>query len=370
MTVRGHDSATTIIGRDDVAAIVASVGVDRLMDEMITELTSAIVDFESTTTQVRTRDGFHYDQPNPGLLEWMPVMRAGESTTIKVVGYHPRNPARHGLPTILATISVYDTASGHLQALMDGTFLTAVRTGAASAVASKVLADPASRTLGLVGCGAQAVTQLHALARAFPLEQVLITDRDDHAVASFPDRVARFLPSGIDIRPVPVELLFQTADIVSTQTSIDIGEGPLIDDVPTKPWLHVNAVGSDFAGKYELPEAMLRRALVCPDVLEQAVIEGECQVLAAEDIGPTLAHLVAHPAAYESWQSDLTVFDSTGWALEDQVAARIMLGHATDLGLGRVVELEDIGTDPFDPYHLVSTVDSVRTDREAARGDR
>jgi ornithine cyclodeaminase/alanine dehydrogenase-like protein (mu-crystallin family) len=279
-------------------------------------------------------------------------MQTGESTTIKVVGYHPDNPRARHLPTILATISVYDTATGHLRCLTDGTFLTAMRTGAASAVASRVLARPSSRVLGLVGCGAQAVTQVHALLRSFPIDRVLIHDVDPAALASFPARIERFLPPGVEVSAMPLEMLMQTSDIVTSATSIGIGEGPLFDDLPTKPWLHVNAVGSDFAGKYGLPVEFLRRALVSPDVLEQAVVEGECQALAAEEIGPSLAHVAAHPESYRSWQDDLTVFDSTGWALEDQVAAQILMKHASRLGVGTAVPIEDIGSDPRDPYHV------------------
>ncbi len=352
---RVDEAATTlIIGRDDVAAIVAAVGLDSLMDEVIDGLTTAIVTFDDAVTHVRTRDGFHYTHPETGLLEWMPVMQSGESTTIKVVGYHPDNPRARQLPTILATISVYDTTTGHLRCLIDGTFLTAMRTGAASAVASRALARPSSHILGLVGCGAQAVTQVHALVRTFPIDRVLIHDVDPAALASFPGRVERFLPPGVEVTAMPLELLMQTADIVSTATSIGIGEGPLFQDLPTKPWLHVNAVGSDFEGKYELPVEFLRRALVSPDVLEQALLEGECQVLAAEEIGPSLAHVTAHPQSYRSWQEALTVFDSTGWALEDQVAARILMKHASRLGVGTAVAIEDIGSDPLDPYHLAA----------------
>lgn len=366
--MRVHEPATTrVIGRDDVAAVVTAVGLDALMDEMIDRLTSAVASFDNALTHVRTRDGFHYSHPHAGLLEWMPVMQTGESTTIKVVGYHPDNPRTRHLPTIIATVSVYDTASGHLRCLIDGTFLTAMRTGAASAVASRLLARPSSRTLGLVGCGAQAVTQAHALVRSFPIDRVLVHDVDPAALASFPRRIERFLPSGVEVAAKPLELLMQTADIVCTATSIGIGEGPLFTDLPTKPWLHVNAVGSDFPGKYELPVEFLRRALVTPDVLEQARVEGECQMLTAEEIGPSLAHAAARPEAYRSWQDELTVFDSTGWALEDQVAARILMEHASRLGVGTSVAIEDIGSDPQDPYHVagVSGVAGVGARRGA-----
>lgn len=343
---------TTIIARDHIARIVDSVGLDALMDEMIESLQDAIESFDETRTHVRARDGFHYREPDVGLLEWMPVMHTARATTIKVVGYHPSNPAKRSLPTILSTISVFDTATGHMTGLADGTFLTALRTGAASAVASRVLARPTSSVLGLIGCGAQSITQMHALLRSFPIDQVLITDASEHNMDTFADRAAEILPATVEIKPVPMELLMQSADIVCTSTSVGIDEGPLFEDLDTRPWLHINAVGSDFPGKVELPVALLRRSLVCPDVLEQAVKEGECQQLTPAEIGPSLGHIVADPGSFAAAREQLTVFDSTGWALGDQVAMQLLMRHAGRLGVGIEMTLEDIGDDPLDPYHL------------------
>jgi len=343
---------TTVIARDHIATIVDAVGLDALMDEMIASLTVAIESFDASRTHVRARDGFHYQEPDIGLLEWMPVMHTAQSTTIKVVGYHPSNPTKRSLPTILSTISVFDTATGHMTGLADGTFLTALRTGAASAIASRVLARPTSRVLGLIGCGAQSITQLHAIVRTFPIDQVLIFDADEHNVDTFAQRAAEILPLSVDIKPATVESLMESSDIVCTSTSVGIGEGPLFDDLATKPWLHINAVGSDFPGKVELPLSLLRRSLVVPDVPEQAVKEGECQQLAHDEIGPALAEIVADPGRFVPAQEDLTVFDSTGWALGDQVAMQLLLRHATALDVGIELRLEDIGEDPLDPYHL------------------
>ncbi len=341
---------TRIVAREHVARIVDEVGLDALMDEIIDRITTAIREFDGSRTLVRARDGFQYTEPDVGLLEWMPVMHTAESTTIKVVGYHPSNPKERNLPTILSTISAYDTETGHLAGLADGTFLTALRTGAASAVASRVLARPNSHIVGLVGCGAQSLTQLHALLRCFPIDQVLITDVDSANLESFPARAASILPAGVSIEEAPLGALMAATDIVCTSTSVGMGDGPLFGEIETQPWLHVNAVGADFPGKVELPKEFLLRALVCPDHIEQAMKEGECQQLAVEEIGPSLAELIADPAAYRDAQERLTVFDSTGWALQDRVAIQMLLHHANRLDLGVFMELEDISEDPMNPY--------------------
>lgn len=343
---------TRVIGRRDLAAIVSAVGLDRLMDEMIEALVEAVRNHDDERTDVRRREGFHYREPDVGLLEWMPVMDAGNGVTIKVVGYHPTNPARRGIPTILSTISAYDAVTGHLAGLTDGTFATALRTGAASAVASRILANPDSRTLGLLGCGAQAVTQAHALLRSFPINRILVHDIDPRSEATFAERLSPVLPTGISVGPAPMDVVVGEADILCTTTSIPVGGGPLFDELDTVPWLHVNAVGADFPGKCELPKSLLESSLVCPDDLAQAMAEGECQQLEPDQIGPSLASLVAHPEAYRDHLMRRTVYDSTGWALQDQAAVRLLMRHAASLDVGMLVELEDVGGDPLDPYAI------------------
>ena len=344
---------TTILSIKDVQKIVQHVGLDGLMDEMIDRLTEAIVAFDTQATHVRTRDGFHYANPDMGLLEWMPVLHLSGRITIKTVGYHPTNPDKRNLPTILGTISSFDTQSGHLIGIADGTFVTALRTGAASAVASAVLASPEASVLGLIGCGAQAVTQLHALARRFPIQKVLIHDADPAAEQDFAARVAALhIPAEIEI--APLARLIPSADILCTATSVGIGGGPVFEDIQTKPGLHINAAGSDFPGKVELPVSLLRRSFVCPDVREQCLREGECQQLAPEEIGADLAEVVKHPAQYEHLRHQSTVFDSTGWALEDHVAMELLLSHANHLGLGTEIQIESYSADVKDPYQFLS----------------
>ena len=144
---------TIILTAGRLQLIVKHLGIDALMDEMIERLTRVFREFDPEVDQTLPRYGFTYSSPNEGLIEWMPTMRAQEQVALKIVGYHPSNPALHNLPTILSTTSAYDTATGHLVGVMDGTFLTALRTGAASAVASRILSRTDSSTLGLIAVG-------------------------------------------------------------------------------------------------------------------------------------------------------------------------------------------------------------------------
>ncbi|MEO8257700.1 MAG: ornithine cyclodeaminase family protein [Acidobacteriota bacterium] len=347
------DHRSLFLESADIRAIVGRVGIDALMDDLIARLTAAIRVFDPASSQVPPRSGVYYEKPEWGLLEWMPAHLGAQGTTVKLVGYHPANPARRGVPSVVSTICVFDSNSGHLQGLLDGTFITAVRTGAASAVASRVLALAESRTVGVIGCGAQAVTQLHALSRLFTIERIIVHDIDDEVAGTLPDRI-RFLDVPVEIvAPESVPDLLRASDILCTCTSSAPGGGPIFADFDNKPHLHVNAVGSDFQGKFEVPLELLQRSLVCPDFHEQAIAEGDCQQLQGRGIGPDLRTLIQNEAAYAYAKAIPTVFDSTGWALEDHVAASMMLDYAREVGVGRLVEFECLSPDPKDPYSLV-----------------
>lgn len=345
---------TLIISTADVDRIVRENGTDRIMDELIARLGSAFAEYDESETKAPARDGFSYDRPVTGLVEWMPYMRVGHEVVVKLVGYHPGNPGRFGLPTIMSTISAYDTATGRLACLMDATLLTAMRTGASSAVATSLLGRKDASVLGLIGAGAQAITQLHALSRVLTLSRVLVFDIDQSAGETFIAR-AEGLAGGAEILCVDASAVVRESDVICTATSVDVGKGPVIEDVEPRPWAHFNAVGSDFPGKIELPMSLLERCLVVPDFLEQALKEGECQQLAIDRIGPSLTRLAASPELATDHRNRLTVFDSTGWALEDAVAMGLFLEHARRMNLGHTVRLESDSLDPRDPYGAIRT---------------
>ena len=350
----------TVLTATDIRDIVRRVGLDALMDETIRRLTAAFACFDPAEIHVPTREGFSYDHPEMGLLEWMPGMRSGECAHIKVVGYHPGNGAARGLPTILSTMSMYSVRSGRLMGLMDATFLTALRTGAASAVASRILAVPGSTSLGLIGCGAQAVTQVHALSRVFALEDVYFFDTDPAAMASFEGRARLPGLEHLRLRPMRAGSFLGEVDILCTATSVAIGGGPVFEAGALQPHIHVNAVGSDFPGKTEVPLDLIRRSLVCPDFADQALKEGECQQLGPAELGPDIHTLVKEEHRFRSAAGEATVFDSTGWALEDLVSMEMFFDYAAAFGLGSLLDLECVSSDPRDPYRFL--YESTSTD--------
>lgn len=352
---------TFIISQADIKNIVIKVGINTIMDTLIDRIRTAFREFDDEKINVPVRSGFEYHYPNFGLLEWMPVMTMGSKAVIKMVGYHPTNTTKRNLPSVLATVSLYDTHSGHLIGMADATFMTALRTGAASAVASEIMAKLDSKILGLIGAGVQGLTQVHALSRIFPIKKVYVYDIDPKVSQSFVQRAA-FL--SIDIIPIPkksLDYLLIESDILCTATSVAINEGPVFNDLDVKPldvkpWLHINAVGTDTAGKKEIPNSFLERSLLVPDFLEQALIEGECQHISPEIVGPTLTEILQDTERCKLLPNQLTIFDSTGWALEDKIAMELLIDYANKFQLGTSIQIENIPNDPLDPYDFIKEV--------------
>lgn len=345
---------TLILSSNDVQHLVNKVGIDKFMNLLIERLFTAFAEFDETQTEIPLRTGFYYENPAPGLVEWMPLFQRGQRVLMKIVGYHPQNPAKFSLPTIVSTMSLLDVSTGHLAALIDGTLLTAMRTGAASAVATRIMAREDSSTLGLIGCGAQAVTQFHAISQVRNIRKVLVYDIERSATASFASRVSTICGKSTPILAKPIDEIVDSSDVLAVATTVDVNGGPVMPVRLGRPWLHVNACGSDFPGKIELPVQLLRESFVCPDNLDQALKEGECQQLELASIGGQLAEVAREADAYASLQSQRTVFDSTGWALEDHVAVTVAMELARDAGVGREIEIESIPNDPRNPYEFLN----------------
>ena len=200
---------------------------------------------------------------------------------------------------------------------------------------------------------ARRVSPNYTPCRLYDIRKVLVYDIASTVCSSFMERASFLGLHIVEVNATSLHKMVETADILCTATSVAIGDGPIFEDTETRPWLHVNAVGSDFPGKTELPLSLLKQSTVCPDFPEQAIKEGECQQLDAGEIGPTLVELAQNEATYTSLKQQRTVFDSTGWALEDQVGMELLMDYATELGLGTLVQIENVSMDPRDPYQFI-----------------
>lgn len=345
------------LAEGDIAAIIAAIGADRIMDRLISGMTSGFEAMARERVYHISRRGFAEGR---NLVEWMPVSLPEQGVVVKLVSYCPDNPLLNGRPTIDALIAEADPQSGAFRTLAEGRLLTAMRTGAASAVATALMAPADSTTLGLIGCGAQAVTQAHALSRILPLRRVLAFDRDAQVLASLPARLG-FL--GLSVQTATPEAIVQLADVICTATSNEVGAPPVVSAGPIRANAHINAIGSDFPGKIELSAEVVRSAFVAADLIEQAAVEGECQHFTSQELSQgrvvALADIVTGGAAHPDLRSRLTVFDSTGIAMEDAIALQIFREYAEALGRGREIgSAASRGDDPHDPYAFLIPADA------------
>ncbi|MEW1736409.1 hypothetical protein AB0346_10725 [Nocardia beijingensis] len=341
---------TLVLRPEDIKRTIELHGRDEVMSRVIARLTEHLTILGMGLCENSPpRSGFTKSGDTSGVIEFMPHHHKDGAVTMKTITYSPSNPGLYRLPTVLGFVCRIDENTGMPTVLADGVVLTAIRTGAASAIASRLLSSPDSELVGIVGAGAQAVTQLHGLKMVRNIAKVLVFDTDVARAANL-ERRASFLD--VEFEVASPERIIDSCDIICTATSVGVGAGPVLPDGMHREHLHINSIGADEVGKTELPVSLLRRSFVCVDHMEQARTEGESQQLAAEEIGPTLDYLCANPARAVEHQQDLTVFDSTGFAFEDHVALDVLLELSSSIGVGEKVSIVHNSADPFDPYYF------------------
>ncbi len=268
----------------------------------------------------------------------MPAYLEG-TAGVKWINAHPQNPHRHHLPSVMGVYIYSDPETAVPLAIMDATWLTALRTGAAAAVATRHLARPGAAVLGVIGCGAQAESIVRAHRPVMAVTEVRLHDRQPEAARRLAARLAE--PN------CRVSSLAEAAaaDVVCTLTpsrQAFLGLEMLSRSV------HINAMGADAPGKRELEQSVLEAARIFVDDFEQARESGEINVplhegtLDPSRIAGTLGEVVAGSIPGRTGD-ELTVFDSTGLAIQDLAVARIVYERARARSVG--VEVELITTD-------------------------
>lgn len=260
---------------------------------------------------------------------------------VKWVNVHVRNP-RRGLPTVMAVIVLNDPATGVPLAVMDGLWITKLRTAAVAAVAADALARRDSCDVGLIGCGAQADAQILALAAVRRLRQVRVWGYARGEAAAFCARMRRQLRR---VRWTPVATLREAAGAVDILVTLTPSRRPLVRRAWVRPGTHINAIGADAPGKQELDPALLRAARVIVDDHEQARHAGEINVPVRQGqydprrVVGTLGEILLRRRPGRRTRSDITVFDSTGLAVHDVSLGMAVLRRAQRAGVGRLLPL-------------------------------
>ena len=260
----------------------------------------------------------------------------------KTNGNFSDNPRRWGLPTIQGTIVLADAANGTPLAIMDSGSVTALRTGAATAVAAKFLARADSRTATIVGCGVQGELQLAAITAVLPLRRIMLIDID-HARAE--DLAARAAAKhAVHVEPTKdLPAALRDSDVCVTCTT---SRRAFLRPVDITPGTFIAAVGADNPEKQELEPSLLASATLVVDVLHQCAEIGElhhalaANLLKREQIHAELADVVAGRRPGRTREDEITIFDSSGTALQDVAAAVAVYEKARATGRGTAVNLE------------------------------
>jgi alanine dehydrogenase len=247
---------------------------------------------------------------------------------VKIVNVHPGNPAS-GLPTVMALTIILSPETGIPEAILNATVLTDLRTGAAGAVAAKYLSPRRTITLGIVGSGRQAQAQVDAISAELTIDRIQVWSRTEKNALAFCERYGD--------RECASKSLERVADcdlLVTTTPS----RKPLIRNDWIRDGTHINAIGADAAGKQELDPAILSRARVFVDDPAQAVHSGEINVpirdgvYSPDRIAGTLGEVVLGRKT-RTTADEITVFDSTGLAIQDLAIAEIAMKSGNFINL-------------------------------------
>jgi len=260
---------------------------------------------------------------------------------VKIVNSHPGNQ-RYGLPSVLGTVLLIDPKNGLPTAIIGANSLTSIRTGAAGGLAARYLARRNSRIVGMLGAGVQARTQLEAVLEVLPgIERVKVYDVNKENAARFVKEFPAGRGRGMTSVESP-ELAVRSSDLVITTTP---SRSPIVERGWVEPGTHINAIGADAPGKQELDIQILLDGKVVPDDWEQAAHGGEMNVAVSQGrfsrsmIHGELGEVVCGKVKGRESRDEITIFDSTGLAIQDVAVAAHLCDRALKSNKGTKIDI-------------------------------
>jgi alanine dehydrogenase len=289
------------------------------------------------------------DLPNRrGLLTVMPAYIGGgmDALGVKIVTLYPDNPSKFELPSVLGTVLLNDSKSGDLLAIMEGTYITAMRTAACSAVATKYLARKDAKTVGIFGCGVQGRTHLMAMCKVREIERAKAYDM----FPEYRDRYCKDMSKELDVDVIPCDKpkdVVKGSDIIVTVTT---SKNPVFKGEWLEDGVHINAVGAHAPDAREVDDLAVKRARrIVVDWREAVLKEGGG---AGEIVIPITKNLVSEKDIVElgdliigkkpgrSNVNEITLFKTVGLAIEDVSTAIKAYELAKDRGVGKTLTLQ------------------------------
>ena len=282
--------------------------------------------------------------PPDGLSLYMPAyLKELGALACKVVTVYKNNPSKHNMPTVIGKVLLQDPGTGDVVCIMDGGYLTAVRTGAVSGVATKYLArEDKGQSVGIFGAGVQAKMQLWAVAEAREISKAYIYDISDEAVARFVTEMTAKLDLGITKVSSPDQIL-ENCDIICTATS---SATPIFDGDKVRKGTHINGIGSHTPNARELDTNIVKKSRLVADSYEACLKEAGDIMIPIEEGAIDKSHMYAElgevvtgkkPARQND--DEITLFKSNGLAIQDVATAKLVYDKAMESGIGTKIEI-------------------------------
>ena len=321
-----------LLNRSDVQQVLTMAKAIDVVEAAFGELAHNTAEMPPRTVMIDPAVG--------GWIAYMPAyLKSGGGLGVKAVTVYKDNPTKFDLPTTIGTILVQDNQTGEVVAAMDGGYLTAMRTGAVSGVATRHMARPDSKVGGVLGAGVQARQQAVAIAEASNVDTILTFSLDDDTSRrEFADWVAQ--ATGLDTQlATSTEALCRESDIVALATT---ATNPIVNANWWKPGAHINAIGSHAPGLRELDTASIQRARIICDQLDACMAEaGDLQIPVEDgdyawcDIAGDLGDVVNGDTPGRTTDDEVTIFKSVGLAIQDISCAALVYREAVANDIGQ-----------------------------------
>lgn len=261
--------------------------------------------------------------------------------SIKTASGYFDNVKNHGLPTMLASIMLLDGKTGYPICIMDGSLITAYRTGAAGGLSARVLARKEATKVAIIGSGTQARMQLLAINEVLKIDQVTVWSLDMESAQAYKKEIDMILSADVTCYSQVSEAV-READIIVTTTP---SKSPILKNEWIKEGAHIIAVGADMAGKQELESGIFKRAKIYVDSKAQCIERGETrsaivsQDILESDIYAELWEVLEGHKNNRSDDNQITLFDTTGMGIQDNTLAEKLYKKAIEEGIGTFIDL-------------------------------
>jgi len=326
-----------ILTREEVAKAVK-------MAEAIETVKKAFIQLSSGKVEMPLRTQVPVEKQK-GVTLFMPAYLAdSDAMGAKIVSVFPNNQKRN-LPTVHAVVIVVDAETGRPTAVMDGTYLTALRTGAASGVATDILSRKDARVAAIFGAGTQSRTQLEAICTVRSIKKVWVYDAVPRIASAYVEEMKKHgspIPQDIFVSESPKQAVSEADIICAATTSFQ----PVFNDSDLKPGVHINGVGSYTPEMQEIPAPTVVRSKVIVDSRQAALAETgdliipiEGGLISDKHIHGEIGELAAGKISGRESEEETTFFKSVGLAVQDVSIAELVLRRTRELGLGNDVEI-------------------------------